>query len=328
MNNKRKYTAIISSHVNPNLSGVAKFNMKLSEYLGARFVGIDGCRKLPKAPVLLSVKVKDINGSYARGFNKFVNDIIQNELEFDLFLHTYDNLPVENKLIKKCRVVYPANAFIKEQIKKLNGSAVDVWCPALVDQDVVIHESKLNIFSFGMAHKIQVSYYRKLEKMLREFYLDYSLWISTAFHEKANFGDFDSLSNKLSGIYKDNVQFLGFLSDEAVNYFLDKTNLFVAFFEKGVRSNNTSVLAAMNRGCAILTNLDKYSPRWMEHRHNCLDINRVEPDDLDPVFLNRIGYQARLDSTKYGSWEGLIDILSQNAGKNAQIKDLYKDRGG
>ena len=46
-----------------------------------------------------------------------------------------------------------------------------------------------------------------------------------------------------------------------------------AFFEKGLRANNTTVNAAMECGCAVITNLDEHSPAGLVHMKNVIDIN-------------------------------------------------------
>ena len=80
---------------------------------------------------------------------------------------------------------------------------------------------------------------------------------------------------------------MGYLSDTAVfNHLLDCTFL-AAFFEKGLRANNTTVNAAMECGCAVITNLDEHSPAGLVHMKNVIDINacdrlpdaRAEPAD-------------------------------------------------
>lgn len=103
------------------------------------------------------------------------------------------------------------------------------------------------------------------------------------------------------------------LSDDAVNYFLDKTQLFRAFFGKGARANNTSVLAAMRRGCAVLTNCDEYSPSWMKHGENILDIHRTNADDLDKIILDKIGKNAQRDEQMHASRESLKDFLDSQS---------------
>jgi hypothetical protein len=64
----------------------------------------------------------------------------------------------------------------------------------------------------------------------------------------------------------------------------------VAFFPHGVRENNTTVLSAMSHGCAVITNVDDYSPNWMVHNHSVFDINMLDHfpsrSELEFVGLN------------------------------------------
>ena len=81
---------------------------------------------------------------------------------------------------------------------------------------------------------------------------------------------------ELQSIFNGQVYFMGYLSDTAVfNHLVDCTFL-AAFFEKGLRANNTTVNAAMEVGCAVITNLDNHSPAGLVHMKNVIDINRCE----------------------------------------------------
>ncbi len=53
------------------------------------------------------------------------------------------------------------------------------------------------------------------------------------------------------------LYFLGNLSDVAVYNELRRATFFAAFFDGGVRANNTSVAAAMETGAVVITNLDQ-----------------------------------------------------------------------
>src|SRR4029450_4927141 len=81
---------------------------------------------------------------------------------------------------------------------------------------------------------------------------------------------------ELQALFNGQVYFMGYLSDTAVfNQLVDCTFL-AAFFEKGLRANNTSVNAAMECGCAVITNLDGYLPRGVVHMKNVIDINACD----------------------------------------------------
>lgn len=304
------YTSIVSSHINPNLSGVAKFNHMLAIILNIPCIGIDNIYNLKRGPVLLSIKLRDINFHEFEQIKRIILHFLNKKVVYDIFFHTFDGLEIEYKLLENCRQVFCGNDEITHALQGISNRIISAWCPPLLDTKIELHESRLNLFSFGMAHKIQIKYYKILHELLQS-QEDYSVWVSTAFHEKANFGDFNSISTLLMNVFGNKIHFLGFLSDEAVNYFLSKTQLFVAFFEKGVRANNTSVFAAMTQKCAVLTNCDEYSPSWMKHCENILDINQIHKEDLNIKNLEKIGAKAQQDVRNYASWNGLIKLLSK-----------------
>jgi hypothetical protein len=135
------------------------------------------------------------------------------------------------------------------------------------------------------------------------------VYVSTALHENTSFdGSFVVRFEELQSIFNGNVYFMGYLSDTAVyNHLMDCTYL-AAFFEKGLRANNTTVNAAMESGCAVITNLDEHSPVGLAHMQNVIDINLCEAlPDLDAA--RRIGTAARHTAhTDYG-WDRLVAQL-------------------
>ena len=229
----------------------------------------------------------------------------QRKVVFDVFLHTFDNLDAELTLLKNARKIFCGNDEISKEIVKLGFNPTTLWCPSLIEPDSSVPKSYLNLFSFGMAHKIQQANYLRLYKTLECLKVSFNLRVSTAFHERASFGDFGSVSTELQFVFGNQLSFLGFLSDASVNLFLETTDLFVAFFEKGVRANNTSIYAAMAKQCPVLTNLDQWSPKWLDHGQNVLDISRLSETDLTRPNLNRIGKTGQHDCGRNSSWEAL-----------------------
>jgi len=274
-------------------------------------IGFDHLLDLQAGTILLSVKVRDMNAAELAQAREFVARLQDRSIDYDILFHSFDSLEFEYELVERSRQIFCSNAEIYHCLQGTDKPLVNAWCPSLMDLNKLpIQERELNLFAFGMAHKIQVRYYKMLREFLDKHAVDYQLWVSTAFHEKANFGDFGSISAQLSGIFDARIQFMGFLSDEAVNYFLRKAHVFVTFFEKGVRANNTSVYAAMESGCAVLTNRDEYSPTWMQHGETILDIRHVKPDDFDPVLLGRIGTAAQQAIATHASWDELANLIS------------------
>jgi hypothetical protein len=165
------------------------------------------------------------------------------------------------------------------------------------------------VFTFGMAHKIRVPLYRRLRDLLDATGKSYSVYVSTALHENTSFdGSFVVRFEELQALFNGQVYFMGYLSDTAVfNQLVDCTFL-AAFFEKGLRANNTTVNAAMECGCAVITNLDEHSPAGLVHLNNVIDINKCEqlPDEAE---AGRIGRAAReIAHAEYG-WEQLVTQL-------------------
>jgi hypothetical protein len=160
-----------------------------------------------------------------------------------------------------------------------------------------------------MAHKIRVPLYRRLRDLLEATGKSYSVYVSTALHENTSFdGSFVVRFEELQSIFNGQVYFMGYLSDTAVfNHLMDCTFL-AAFFEKGLRANNTTVNAAMECGCAVITNLDEHSPAGLTHMRNVIDINLC---DRLPDFehAQRIGSAARdIAHGQYG-WDRLVSEL-------------------
>ena len=160
-----------------------------------------------------------------------------------------------------------------------------------------------------MAHKIRVPLYRRLHGLLEATGKSYSVYVSTALHENTSFDEsFIVRFEELQTIFGEQVYFMGYLSDTAVfNHIVDCTFL-AAFFEKGLRANNTSVMAAMECGCAVITNLDEHSPRGLAHMKNVIDINACERlPDFEQT--GKIGRAAReIAQTDYG-WDQLVAQL-------------------
>lgn len=308
------YQSVVTSHTNPTLSGVAKFNRILADRMAVPCFGFSEAAGALVAgkPVLVSVKLIDIAEGDVGHVKAFLRACVDLDVKADLFFHTFDGTTLEYDVLEAGTRIFCANPEIRHTLEGFDKHLVDAWCPFLVDLGKRIEEAHFNIFSFGMAHKMQLGHYRRLNQKLKDFHLDYSVWISTAFHEKANFGDFHSISNELSQVFGSHIQFLGFLSDEAINYFLEKIQVFVAFFPKGVRSNNTSVYVPMEKGLPLLTNLDPFSPPWMKHGVNVLDINRLAQEDLTSARLAEIGARGRKDFHDHASWDSLLAVFREN----------------
>lgn len=304
------FGCIGSTHMNQYLSGVARFNHLLGERLGVRCLTFTEAAALGDAPVLLSVKFSDCTAAELRAFEAAAIRLERRRAPFSLFMHSFDGLPLEHRLATGASAVFAGNAEIAACLAELGVPPRSLWCPSLLDDDVLPGRGALTLFSFGMSHKMQPAHYRRLHELLDSAGIAHTLLVSTAFHEKASFGDLDEIALGFRRIFGPTVHLLGFLSDAAVGYFLARADVFCAFFPSGVRANNTSVAAAMSRMIPVLTNLDSFSPAWMQHGHNVLDIARLEHADLAPSRLSSLARQAARDVETHAGWNALTRAVT------------------
>jgi hypothetical protein len=228
---------------------------------------------------------------------------------FELFLHAFDRTEVERRMVAAAARVYVGNAELNRDLAPLRPDVQELFCPGTILNPQRFMQTEISVFTFGMAHKIRVPLYRRLRDLLEATGQSYSVYVSTALHENTSFdGSFVVRFEELQALFGGQVYFMGYLSDTAVfNHLVDCTFL-AAFFEKGLRANNTTVNAAMECGCAVITNLDEHSPAGLVHMKNVIDINRVErlPDAGD---AERIGRAARdIAHAEYG-WDQLVAQL-------------------
>jgi hypothetical protein len=229
--------------------------------------------------------------------------------QYELFLHAFDGTPVEERLVTYAGRVYCGNRELSATLRPVCPEIQELFCPGTILNPQRFEQTEISVFTFGMAHKIRVPLYRRLRDLLDATGKSYSVYVSTALHENTSFdGSFVVRFEELQSIFNGQVYFMGYLSDTAVyNHLMDCTYL-AAFFEKGLRANNTTVNAAMESACAVITNLDEHSPAGLVHMKNVIDINRCDRlPDLDET--QRIGRAARdLAHAEYG-WEQLVAQL-------------------
>jgi hypothetical protein len=95
---------------------------------------------------------------------------------------------------------------------------------------------------------------------------------------------------------------------------LRTTTFFAAFFDRGVRANNTTVNAAMSCGAVVITNLDAYSPAAFCHGLNVLDIARCVALPTDAETLGAIGRRAAALAAGDLGWDALIAAMAGSEG--------------
>jgi hypothetical protein len=297
---------IAGYHLNPWTCGIAKFNAILARQLEVPVVGMRSPELGASARPLLSIKLSEFSPEDAADLDLWA---ASNAGRFELFLHAFDGTAIEVRLVEAAARVYCGNAELYQQLLPLRADIRELFCPGTILNPQRFRPTELSVFTFGMAHKIRVPLYRRLRDLLEATGKQYSVYVSTALHENTSFdGSFVVRFEELQSIFNGQVYFMGYLSDTAVfNQLMDCTFL-AAFFEKGLRANNTTVNAAMESGCAVITNLDEHSPAGLQHMKNVIDVNLCERlPDVEQT--QRIGRAAReIASGTYG-WDQLVAQL-------------------
>lgn len=290
--------SVVTHHQDGFRSGVARFNELLAEHLCVPLFGLDKLRSA--AFPLLSFKASEL-GSDRSLVESYVHG---SSTPWELFLHSYEDLPLERELVAGARRVHCGNHEIEARVAALANVHQTVWTPGLLLDDRRFDPAELSVFSFGMAHKIRTDMFRRLRTLLDASGQSYVVYVSAANHETASMKDAEVVFDEMHAIFPDRLYFLGNLSDVAVSNYLRDSTFFAAFFQGGVRANNTSVASALERGSVVITNLDEFSPPELAHMENVIDIERCERLPDDPLALERIAASA-MEVGRARSWERL-----------------------
>lgn len=296
-----------SFHTNPYTCGVARFNVSLASALNSKVLSLAAASNSESGKILLSIKLQEIDDAGKVNLEKILSN---SSLTFDVFLHASDGSDLENQLLKRAQKVFAASAEIGEEIKSRRPDVVNLFAPG-APISAVSKQTEISLLTFGMAHKISATGYRKLAKILATSNRSFQLEVSSALHEGTSFDEnFFSVADEISQSFGGNVVFLGFLADQEVSRRLQETTALVAFFPNGVRENNTTVMSAMAHGCAVITNLDSQSPNWMTHSHNIFDINKLE-NFPDAAQIESVRKNAQLAVAEFG-FDRLALLIQNN----------------
>ncbi|MGE0391939.1 MAG: hypothetical protein AB7I25_01585 [Vicinamibacterales bacterium] len=297
---------IAGYHLNPWTCGIAKFNTILSSHLEVPVVGIRAVELGRYRRPLLSIKLEEFSPADAADLDIWSQ---AHAGDFELFLHNFRGEPIEQRLLASAGKVYCGNAELARELRPARPDLSELFCPGTILNPQQFEQTELKVFTFGMAHKIRVPLYTRLRDLLDATGKSYSVFVSTALHEGTNFdGSFVVRFEELQALFNGRVYFMGYLSDTAVYNHLLECHYLAAFFEKGLRANNTTVNAAMECGCTVITNLDGHSPEGFEHMTNIIDVNRCDrlPDGEASARIGRAA--SEIARSRYG-WERLVAQL-------------------
>jgi hypothetical protein len=300
-----RIAAVVTHHRSGFRSGVARFNELLADRLGVPLYGLDD-----DGPgwdrSLLSFKVAELSPADR---NVLAARLDQLGWDGEIYLHDFADLELERELVARARRVHCGNLEIHARVRMLNPRSEAVWAPGLIVDRRPYEEAEVSVFSFGMAHKIRTDMFRRLRELLDGLGRSYALYVSAANHETASLEDAEAVFEEMHEIFP-SLYFLGNLSDVAVYNRLRRATFFAAFFDRGVRANNTSVAAAMETGAVVITNLDAYSPPEYRHMENLIDIERSLELPSDPAVLDRLRERAA-ETARSRGWDELVERLSR-----------------
>jgi hypothetical protein len=300
---RTRVEAVVTHHRSGFRSGVARFNELLAERLGVPLYGLD-----QDGPwwghSLLSFKVSELEAAERGAFAARLEG-----WDGELFLHELSGLDLERDLVTRARRVHCGNLEIYAGVRGLNGNAAAAWAPGLITDRRTFEPSDVTIFSFGMAHKIRTDMFRRLRDLLDALDRPYGVYVSAANHETTSLEDAREIFEEMHELFP-SLYFLGNLSDVAVYNQLRQSTFFAAFFDRGVRANNTSVAAAMETGAVVITNLDGLSPPEYVHLENVIDIERCEALPTGSALLDGIRRRA-LETAATRGWDQLVKRMAQ-----------------
>ena len=302
-----KPTAVVTFHTNPYTCGVARFNIALAKSLDVPLVTLNDFLSKPISGALLSIKCEEIGEENLRELSQF---LISTNEKFDVYWHGLNHSELEQTIIAQAGRIFTATMEMADAIRNSRSDVLSAFAPG-ANPSPVMKQVDCTLLTFGMAHKIRVAGYRKLEEILHGDSRTFRLEISTALHEGTTFSeDFFTVGKEIREVFDGNVSFLGFMADEEVSNRMRAADALVAFFPHGVRENNTTVLSAMSHGCAVITNVDNYSPSWMVHNHSIFDINMLDsfPSRSD---LTRVGSSA-IEAVKNYTFSELAKLISSS----------------
>ena len=228
--------------------------------------------------------------------------------EYAIILHDFSNSAFEIDVLKNASQVMVLNNELADEVRCIRDDVTVGFTVASYSYEPSASLPDLRLITFGMAHKIQATGYSRVGNLLKQDLRSYVLEISSALHEGTEFDDsFFLVGREISECFNGNVEFLGFLADVEVSRRIAQSSAMLAFFPKGARENNNSVMSAMNLGVPVITNLDSRSPKWLQHDVSVFDVAQLErfPSSDD---LKRVGTRGRY-AIQHLTYDLLTEIL-------------------
>jgi hypothetical protein len=303
------YSAVVSLHTNPYTCGVARFNRALSEELKTSILPLDVYLKNGTAgTALLSLKIDEMPAATQEQLARFISD---RSPRFSYFVHDASDTEFQHLLMKSAVRVFANSRELTTVLSGFRHDIVTVYSPGASVQKP-LPAAEIRLLTAGMAHKIRQEGYLKLAQLITKCKKSVRLEVTTALHDGQKFDEeFFSIASEIRSAFNGNVHFCGFLSDEELSHRIQDVDAFVAFFPRGVRENNTTVLSAMAHGCPVITNCDEFTPPWMAHSVTVFDVNSLAEFPSRDA-LRQVGSAAKSVVGNY-DFERLAAILQTSS---------------
>jgi len=285
--------SVLTYHTDGLRCGVARFNSQLADRLRVPMHSL--MWPIVEACPLISIKTAELNG-------RILNT---NYPAFDLFFH--DGPRCEDiQPLQKARRVFAATSAIAALIRPERPDVVTAFCPSTITANPP--RAGLRILCFGMAQKLQVPLYEQLKAVLDASHVDYSVNLSCAVHEGASWEEtIGDAAARLTPIFGAHFRLLGFLADDALVDEMRRSTGVALFYDPAVRANNTTLWAALEHGCPVVTNLDPDSPPELQHDVNVWDIHQLtEWPMAERARVLRAGGRKVVEAY---SWDRLLEVL-------------------
>lgn len=294
---------LVGNFMNSSMSGIANYNSRICQISKFKLTNIydKELLKIRNQKVVLSFKIHEIEN--LKVFSYIFNKIRRNNNKITFIIHEIKNLKEEIIFYLNCDEIIALNDLILAKLKKYKKK-INLklgYTPSLIQENKIYLPSskKINLFSFGMMHKSELKDYKKLKDVLELSKINYQIYLSTAFHQSQNKSNELNKLNYLKKIFGIKLIYCGFMSDELIISFLKKCDYFVSFYEGGFKSNNTSMITALHSKIISITNLTKYSPKFIKHNENLYDINQLKYQDLSKKNLKLTKKKFYFNNQKY-----------------------------
>lgn len=280
---------VVSYHMYPATCGVARFNQSLAGALRVPVISLDSWLDLEdKSSFVLSVKPTELDRARCQLLVNALSD--KKTRSFAVILHEFQGTELDEVLAGHSTKCIAVDNLIADRARQHNLSIVIGFAPGVLPR-IRTPRVDVNLFSMGMAHKINVDGYRRLNHLVQCDKRTFGLKLAAAVHEGFDVGEaFESVPREFSSCWEGGFVFLGFISDELLSTELLESNAAVLFGQYGARQSSSSILTAMEHGVPVVSVLDSNSSSWMKHGETIFDVNQLSQfpsqDELQHVASN------------------------------------------